>query len=72
MLPGIATDPIEVSVTAGQVVTVRHGLGRQLAGFLVVWRSAPCDFHIHDPAADTSREVALVPSGTADVRLVLL
>ena len=72
MIPQIATDLIELSVTVNVPVTIRHGLGRQVAGYIVVWRSAPCDFTVQNPAADSSRELVLVPSGTANVRLVLL
>lgn len=72
MIPRFSTDPIEMNVTNGLAFTLAHGLGRQVAGFLVIWRSAPCDFHVQDPAADSSREIVLVPSGTASVRLVLL
>lgn len=72
MIPQIATDIIALSVTAGVAVTIPHGLGRQVGGYLVVWRSAPCDFTVQNPAADSNRELVLVPSGTANVRLVLL
>lgn len=72
MLPKIDTDFIELSVSAGVPITIAHGLGRQVGGYLVAWRSAPCDFHVLTPAADSSRELVLVPSGTANVRLVLL
>lgn len=72
MIPALSTDLIELSVTAGLPVTITHGLGRQVAGWLTIWRSAACEFSIQDPAADTSRELVLVPSGTASVRLVLL
>ncbi len=72
MIPRLSTDPIELAVSAGIPVTIAHGLGRQVAGWLVIWRSTACEFSIQDPAADTSRELVLVPSGTASVRLVLL
>lgn len=72
MIPAISTDPIEVNVSAGVPFTLQHGLGRQVAGYLIIWRSAPCDFTVQNPAADSSRELVLVPSGTASVRLVLL
>lgn len=72
MIPALSTDPIELSVTANTPVTIQHGIGRQIAGFLVIWRTAPCDFHVQNPTADSSRELVLVPSGTATVRLVLL
>ena len=72
MIPKISTDLIELSVTAGTPVTIPHGLGRQVAGWLVIWQSAACVFTVQNPAADSSRELILVPSGTANVRLVLL
>lgn len=72
MIPAIATDIIALSVTAGVAVTIPHGIGRQIAGYLVIWRSAPCVFTVQNPAADSSKTLVLVPSGTANVRLVLL
>jgi len=72
MIPAIATDVIELTVTAGTPVTIAHGLGRQVTGWLVLWQDAACVFTIQDPAADSRRELVLVPSGTANVRLVLL
>jgi len=72
MIPKISTDIIELNVTAGTPITIPHGLGRQVAGWIVLWQEAPCDFTIQDPAADSRQELVLVPSGTAHVRLVLL
>ena len=72
MIPAIATDPIELSVTAGTPVTIPHGLGRQVTGWLVLWQNAACGFTVQDPAADSRQALVLVPSGTAKVRLVLL
>jgi len=72
VIPQFATDPIELAVSAGVVVTIPHGLGRQVAGWLVIWRDAACDFTIQNPIADSSRELVLVPNGSATVRLVLL
>ena len=71
-LPELATDFIELAVTAAQPVTINHGLGRQITGWLVLWRDAACDFYIQDPAADTRQELVLIPTGSANVRLVLL
>lgn len=67
----IESDPIELDVTIDTPITIRHGLGRQVH-WLCVWQSAFVDFKVADPAADTSRELVLVPSNTAKVRLVLL
>jgi hypothetical protein len=72
MIPQIATDPIELSVTNGVPVTIRHGLGRQVAGWIVVWASATINFYASNPLADTRAELVLVPTGTGNVRLVLL
>lgn len=72
MIPAIATDPIALDVVAGVAVTIPHGLGRQVAGWLVIWQDAACAFAVQDPAADSRRELVLVPSGSASVRLVLL
>lgn len=70
--PTIATDSIALTVVDGIPVRLAHGLGRQIEGWLVIWQTTPVDFYVQDPAADTSREIVLVPTATADVRLVLL
>jgi hypothetical protein len=71
-LPGIATETISLQVSTGVPVTIPHGLGRQIEGWLVVWQTAPVVFSVQDPAADTARELVLVPNASAIVRLVLL
>lgn len=72
MIPRFSTEPIELEVNAGQPVTIPHGLGRQVAGWAVIWCTAPVTFHVQDPAADTRTTLVLVPSATARVRLLLL
>jgi hypothetical protein len=72
MLPTIVTEPIEVAVTAATPFTLPHGLGRQVAGWLVIWADADVTCHVADPAADSSQELALVPSATCNLRIVLL
>jgi hypothetical protein len=72
MIPAIVTDPLEFSVTAGTPLTIAHGLGRQITGWLVLWQDAACVFTVQDPTADSRQVLVLVPSGTANVRLVLL
>jgi hypothetical protein len=69
---GIVTDFIEVNAVAGVAFEIATGLGRQVGGYLVVWRSAPCDVHVQDPAADTRAVLRLVPSANAQLRIVLL
>lgn len=71
-LPSIATEAIALSVVVGVPVTIKHGLGRQVEGWLCIWSTADCTFHVQDPAADTARELTLIPSASASVRLVLL
>lgn len=71
-IAALSTDIIELAVQAGQAVSIPHGLGRQIAGYLVVWRSAPTTLYVQDPSKDTSKELVLVPTATASVRLVLL
>jgi hypothetical protein len=66
------SDPIELAVTATEPVTIRHGLGRQVRGWLLIWCSAPVEFFVAEPAADTRQELVLVPSATCDVRLLLI
>lgn len=72
MIPTIATNPIELDVTAGEPISIEHGFGRQVAGWLVIWRDAAVDFTVYDASADTSETLVLVPSASARVRLVLL
>ena len=72
MPTAIATDPIALSVVASEPVVLSHGLGRQVAGWLVIWATAPVEVFVADAAADTRTELVLVPSATCDVRLVLL
>ncbi len=72
MIPKLATDAIALSVVAGQQVQIAHGLGRQIEGWLVIYQTAPVAFHVQDPAADTRQTLILIPTASADVRLVLL
>lgn len=72
MLPVIATDYVELNVTDGEVICIPHGLGRQVGGWLVVWKDAPVDFTVHDAGADSAQELVLIASGTARARIVLL
>jgi hypothetical protein len=72
MIPKLSTDAIELSVTANVPVTITHSIGRQLAGWLVIWQDAIVNFVVQNADADTSRQLVLVPSATANVRIVLL
>ncbi len=72
IFPTIATDLIELTVVATTPVTIKHGLGRQVGGWQVLWRdTAGIDFHVQDSTLDTSRELVLIPSASGNVRLVL-
>lgn len=72
IFPAISTDLIELSVVAAAPVTIKHGLGRQVAGWDVLWRDiANLGFHVQDSTLDTSREIVLIPSASGNVRLVL-
>ncbi len=71
-LPQISTEVIALDVTAGVPFTIKHGLDRQVQGWLCIWSTADCTFHVQDPTADTARELTLIPSASASVRLVLL
>lgn len=68
----IITGPIFLTVTASVPVTIAHGLGREPAGWLVIWSDVDVQFHVEDADADARQELVLVPSATANVRLVLL
>lgn len=70
-IPQIATEAIELDVTTGVPVTIPHGLGRQVLGWLVIWQDVACQLEIQDPAADTTRDLVLVPTASASVRVVL-
>jgi len=72
VIPEMTTDPIDLALVAGQPTTISHGLGRQITGWLIVWQDAVVDLYIQDATADTSKELVLVASATANVRLVLL
>lgn len=67
-----ATDFIPLELTAGQPVTVRHGLGRAPKGYLVIWSDAPVALTVTDPEADARTALTLTPSATCSARLVLL
>lgn len=68
----IVTLPIPLDVTSGTPAIIKHGLGRQIAGWLVIWQTAACQFYVQDPHRDTSQELVLIPNATCSVRLVLL
>ncbi|MCW7555525.1 hypothetical protein NX722_23460 [Endozoicomonas gorgoniicola] len=42
LLPSFQTRPITVSVTANRPFAIEHGLGRPVAGWVVVDRTAAC------------------------------
>lgn len=72
LLPELSTRPIALDVENGTPVTIRHGLGRHVYGWLVIWQTAAVSFAVQNAAADTRNELVLVPAGTGSVRLVLL
>lgn len=72
IVPAISTAAIALTVAAGVPVRIAHGIGRQIEGWLVLWTTAPVDFHVQDPSADSAQELILVPNASASVRLVLL
>lgn len=68
-LPQISTEIIELTVTAGQPVRIAPQLGREPAGWLVIWSDEPVQFHALPTVAG---ELSLMPSTSARVRLVVL
>ncbi|MEJ1355742.1 MAG: hypothetical protein RPU39_13775 [Candidatus Sedimenticola sp. (ex Thyasira tokunagai)] len=72
MIPVFSTEPIELDVVAGEDVVIKHGLGRQVPGFVVVWADAPIFLYVVDPAADSSTRLTLKANESATVKLVLL
>jgi len=69
VIPGIATEPITLDVQAGIPVRIAPQLGREPAGWLVIWSDAPVQFHALPTVAG---ELSLMPSTSARVRLVVL
>jgi len=67
----ISTDPFELTVSNGVDVTIDHGFGHPIAGWVVVWASADIRF-IADEAQDSRKSLVLTPIGSGFVRLVLL
>ncbi|PKM43255.1 MAG: hypothetical protein CVV05_15525 [Gammaproteobacteria bacterium HGW-Gammaproteobacteria-1] len=68
----ISTHLIEVDAQNGIPIEVRHGMGRQVGGWLVVWQDAPGAFYATNPDADSSRALMLTPTGSFRARIVLL
>lgn len=62
------TDPI--TFTAGLTVACRHGLGRPIRGWLVVYQNAVTDLSNVTPHAQPRDYVNLTSSGAATVRLL--
>lgn len=71
-VPRFSTEALTLTVVGGDPVTIDHGFGRQVEGWAVIWSDEHILFRIQDPAADTSRELTLIPSASGTVRLVLL
>lgn len=72
MIPVITTEAIELGLVSGEPITIKHGLGRQVTGWLILYMTEFVQLKIQDPSADTSRELTLIPSANSKVRLVLL
>jgi hypothetical protein len=68
----IVTEPIAVSVVFGFTVEIAHGLGRELAGFLVIWADHNASVWVDDPDASTAETLILRAGSTGDIKLVLL
>ncbi len=71
-LPKISSDIIELDVSIGMPVTIAHGFGRQITGWLIVWKTQDVDFYVVDSETDSSQNLVLMPTATGTVRLVLL
>jgi hypothetical protein len=67
-----ATDPIPLDVQAGKAITIKHGMGSQVDGWLVIWQTAPIALWQTNPTQDTRNEITLTPSHTGSIRLVFL
>ena len=67
----LASDPITVAFTAGQPLRLRHGLGREPKGWLVIWADNFVTLRAGE-VADPRQELELVSDATALVRLLLL
>jgi hypothetical protein len=68
----LTSDPIELTFTAFTPLTVRHGYGRPIKGWLVVWADSFLGLRVVDEEADTRTELTLVADASGSVRLLLL
>lgn len=68
----IISEPIEMAVTGGTPVTVVHGLGRPVSGWLVIYQTADISFWLTSQGSNVGDSITLTPTGTGTVRLVLL
>lgn len=71
MRTAIVTEAVELVFEAGVAQAVNHGLGREPAGFLVIWSDEFCRVKAVE-SADKNNELLLVCDVDAVVRLVLL
>lgn len=70
-MPVIAfqTDPIELDAVAGELLTVAHGFGRPVNGWIVIYAEAPVALHA---AENTPQQLVLVPNSTTRLKVVLV
>ena len=71
-IPAYASEPIDVHAADGELIEIRHGLGRPVLGFSIIWKDGPLDLFVEDPAAYSDQSLILRCAGTASARVVLI
>lgn len=68
----IYTDPIDLSFKAGTDQVVEHGFGREVPGWLVIWRDAPVLVYASTSQSNPKQGLTLRADSDVNVRIVLL
>jgi len=67
----LTSDPIQLQLRAGFPYTLRHGMGREPKGWLLIWSDAHASLRAV-PSDKPNEELVLVSDADAHVRLLLL
>lgn len=63
------TDPIAFDAVADEPLTVTHGFGRPVNGWIVIYAEAPVSLHALE---NTPQRLVLVPSASTRIKVVLV